>query len=69
MAEAAGAEKIAVIYEQGAEPPDITVSRPQNGVQTICADGVAVAVVARAKGPELTRQDVLLVERMAGARH
>ncbi len=55
--------RIAVVYSQGKTPPEITIAGGTGAVQTIMADGVAVAVVARADGPRLTRQDVMLVER------
>ena len=59
----ADAGQIAVIYNRGDAPPEITITDTAGIVQTVLADGVAVAVVARADGPRLTRDDVLLIER------
>ena len=55
--------QIAVIYNRGDAPPEITVTETAGKVQTVLANGVAVAIVARAEGPRLTRDDVLLIER------
>ena len=55
--------RIAVVYNSGDTPPEITIAGTSKTVQIIMANGVAVAVVARAHGPRLTRKDVLLVER------
>lgn len=55
--------KIAVIYNRGDTPPEITITGNAGAVQTILANGMAVAVVARADGPQLTSEDVMLVER------
>ncbi|MEM1351912.1 MAG: hypothetical protein AAGF27_06185 [Pseudomonadota bacterium] len=58
-----GQDKIAVIYQRGAPLPEITVEQTAGQVQTIMADGVAVAIVACAEGPRLSVDDVVLVER------
>lgn len=55
--------KIAVVYNHGENPPKITVSDGTGRIQTVFADGVAVAVVAQSWGPGITANDVLLVER------
>lgn len=56
-------DKIAVVYDRGDNPPEITVSVQDNNVQTVRANGIAVAVVACVGGPRLTAADILLVER------
>lgn len=56
-------DRIAVVYDRGDTPPEITVSMTSNNVQTVRANGVAVAVVACSDGPQLTKDDILLVER------
>lgn len=58
--------RIAVIYNQGETPPVITIAGSAQTVQTILANGVAVAVVANVDGPRLTANDVMLVERFVG---
>ncbi|MFK7745437.1 MAG: hypothetical protein AB8B47_10310 [Roseobacter sp.] len=60
-------DKIAVIYDRGNTPPEITVKQTAGHVQTVMADGVAIAIVACAGGPPLTAQDVVLVERFVTA--
>jgi hypothetical protein len=55
--------KIAVVYMRGDTPPVITISEGAESVQIVRANGVAVAIVACAEGPRLSREDVLLVER------
>ena len=60
--------KIAVVYNHGDTPPEITIYQTGGHVQTVMANGVAVAVVARADGPRLTSKDVLLVERYVAGR-
>lgn len=60
--------KIAVVYNRGENPPEITIKQTAGQVQTVLADGVAVAIVACADGPSLTRDDVLLVERFVAGR-
>ena len=56
-------DHIAVVYNKGETPPEITIKAVSGTVHTVCANGVAVAVVARATGPAPTIGDVLLVER------
>lgn len=56
-------DRIAVVYDRGDTPPEITISMTSNNVQTVRANGVAVAVVACCDGPQLTKDDILLVER------
>ena len=56
-------DQIAVVYDRGQTPPRITIAQVSNSVHTVLADGVAVAVVARANGPAPSASDVLLVER------
>jgi len=59
--------KIAVIYDRGETPPTITIKQTAGQVQTVLANGVAVAVIACASGPSLTSKDVVLVERFVSA--
>ena len=61
-------DHIAVIYDKGEAPPEITITTVSRTVQTVLANGVAVAVVARATGPALTVDDILLVERFVSTR-
>ncbi|KIN64767.1 hypothetical protein Z946_3659 [Sulfitobacter noctilucicola] len=56
-------DKVAVVYDKGAPPPEITIRTIAGNVHSVLADGVAVAVVARAAGPGLSVEDILLVER------
>jgi hypothetical protein len=56
-------DQIAVIYNKGQTPPHITVKKVSSSVQTVWADGVAVAVVACTSRPTLRPDDVLLIER------
>lgn len=56
-------DHIAVVYNKGDTPPEITIQQVSGSVHTVCADGIAVAVVARATGPAPKVDDVLLVER------
>ncbi|MBW4707995.1 hypothetical protein KX928_09365 [Roseobacter sp. YSTF-M11] len=56
-------DKIAVVYDKGEAPPTITITDVSGSVQTVHANGIAVAIVACADGPRLTVDDVLLVER------
>ena len=56
-------DQIAVIYDKGQTPPEITIHAVSGNVYTVMADGVAVAVVASATGPAPSKEDVLLVER------
>ncbi len=60
-------ERIAVVYEHGDTPPEITITQTAGNIQTILANGIAVAIVACAAGPSLSVKDVVLVERFAGA--
>lgn len=56
-------DQVAVVYDRLQGPPEITVSKAADCVQTILANGVAVAVIASASAPALSPEDVLLVER------
>jgi len=56
-------DQIAVVYDKGQTPPEITITQVSGSVHTVLADGIAVAVVARASGPAPSVEDVLLVER------
>jgi hypothetical protein len=56
-------DQIAVVYDKGQNPPEITITQVSGYVHTVHADGVAVAVVARTTGPAPAVEDVLLVER------
>jgi hypothetical protein len=56
-------DQVAVVYNKGDTPPKITVKSISGDVQTVLANGIAVAVVARASGPMISPEDVLLVER------
>lgn len=56
-------DQVAVVYDKGNPPPEITIRSISGEVQSVLADGVAVAVVARAAGPGLSAEDVILVER------
>lgn len=64
--QAEGDERIAVVYDHGETPPEITIKQTEGNIQTVLADGVAIAIVACAAGPKLAVADVLLVERFAG---
>ncbi|MEM1073832.1 MAG: hypothetical protein AAF665_15190 [Pseudomonadota bacterium] len=55
--------RIAVIYDHGNQPPEITIQGAAGEVQTVWADGIAIAVFACSSGPGLSEQDVVLVER------
>lgn len=59
---------IAVVYDAGEAPPEITVKQVSGMVHTILANGIAVAVIAKATGKAPTPSDVLLVERSVGTR-
>ena len=59
--------KIAVLYNGGEPPPEIVIAKTSKQVQTVFANGVAVAVVAQADGPRITNKDILLVECFRGA--
>ncbi len=54
---------IAVVYDEGDTPPEITIKQISGTVHTVLANGVAVAVIARATGNAPRVADVLLVER------
>ena len=56
-------DRVAVIFDKGQNPPEITIKQISGSVHTVLADGIAVAVVARASGPAPSAEDVLLVER------
>lgn len=56
-------DQIAVIYDKGQTPPEITIHEVSGSVHTVLADGVAIAIVASANGPAPSKDDVLLVER------
>lgn len=56
-------DQVAVVYNKGETPPEITIRQVSGSVHTVLADGVAVAVIARATGPAVSAEDVLLVER------
>lgn len=56
-------DQVAVVYDKGQRPPQITIREVSGSVHTVLADGIAVAVIARASGPALCAEDVLLVER------
>ncbi len=56
-------DHIAVVYDKGETPPEITIKQVSHSVHTVLANGIAVAVIARATGKAPTASDVLLVER------
>ena len=56
-------DHIAVVYDKGDTPPEITIHEVSGSVHTVCANGVAVAVVASAHRPAPRVDQVLLVER------
>jgi hypothetical protein len=56
-------DQIAVVYDKGNPPPEITIQAISGTVHSVLADGIAVAVVARATGPAPQVDEVLLVER------
>ncbi|MEH6829333.1 hypothetical protein [Sulfitobacter sp.] len=57
------ADHIAVVYDKGDTPPEITIKQVSGSVHQVFADGIAVAIVARAFGDAPSASDVLLVER------
>lgn len=63
-----GGNRLAVVYEHGETPPEITITHSGGHLQMVCANGVAVAIIGCATGPAISAQDVLLVERFDGAR-
>ncbi|WP_298857183.1 hypothetical protein [uncultured Sulfitobacter sp.] len=56
-------DHIAVVYDEGETPPHITIKQVSGSVHTVLANGIAVAVVARASGKAPNPSDVVLVER------
>ncbi|MCX7566184.1 hypothetical protein OS189_07505 [Sulfitobacter sp. F26169L] len=56
-------DHIAVVYDKGEAPPEITINHVSGTVHTVLANGIAVAVVARASGKAPSASDILLVER------
>ena len=66
--EADGCNRLAVVYEHGDTPPEITITQPNGHVQMVCADGVAVAIIGCASGPQVSVSDIMLVERFEGLR-
>lgn len=60
-------DHIAVVYDKGMAPPEITVQAVSGSVHTVFANGQPVAVVARSEGPAPVAEDVLLVERAVGS--
>ena len=56
-------DHIAVVFNKGETPPEITIHEVSGSVHTVCANGIAIAVVASATGPAPSADDVLLVER------
>lgn len=56
-------DHIAVVYNKGDTPPEITIREVSGFVHTVLADGVAIAVVASSRGIAPIVSDVLLVER------
>jgi len=56
-------DRVAVVYERGNPPPEITIDHVAANVHTVRANGVPVAVVARASGPAVSIEEVILVEQ------
>jgi hypothetical protein len=56
-------DHIAVVYDKGEAPPHITIKQVSGTVHQVLADGIAVAIIARASGKAPAASDVLLVER------
>lgn len=56
-------DHIAVVYDEGDAPPHITIKQVSGSVHTVLANGIAVAVIARASGKAPSPADVVLVER------
>jgi len=56
-------DHIAVVYNRGDTPPEITIKQISGGVHQVLANGIAVAIVAKTEGRAPTPDDVLLVER------
>lgn len=60
-------DHIAVVYDEGDTPPEITIRQVSGSVHTVLANGIAVAVIARSTGEAPSVSDVLLVERRVHA--
>ncbi len=56
------ADRVAVVYEKGDPPPEITIEEVSGSVHTVFANGVAVAIVA-CTGRTVQAADVILVEQ------
>ncbi len=56
-------DHIAVVYDKGETPPEITIKQVSGSVHQVLADGIAVAIVARVSEDAPSASDVLLVER------
>ncbi|MGJ8545182.1 MAG: hypothetical protein ACSHWZ_07030 [Sulfitobacter sp.] len=56
-------DRIAVVYNKGETPPEITIKTVSGSVHTVMANGIAVAVVASSREAAPTVSDVILVER------
>lgn len=56
------ADRVAVVYEKGDPPPEITIEEVSGSVHTVFANGLAVAVVA-CSGTKVSAADVILVEQ------
>lgn len=56
-------DRVAVVYEKGNPPPEITIRQVSGFVHTVLANGLPVAVIARAVGPAVSIDEVLLVEQ------
>ena len=56
-------DHIAVVYNRGEMPPEITVEHLSGDVHKVCANGEPVAIVASTNAPAPEAGDVLLVER------
>ncbi len=61
------ADHIAVVYDKGDTPPEITIKQVSSSVHTVLANGIAVAVVARLNGTAPRVSDVILMERRVTA--
>ena len=58
-----GCDHVAVVYDTGDAPPEITIRQVSGTVHQVLADGIAVAIIAQAAGRAPDPEDVLLVER------
>ena len=56
-------DHIAVVYDEGENPPEITIKEVSGTVHTVLANGIAVAVIAKTSGKMPSVSDVVLVER------